>query len=114
MNVVTQGGITSMLKTVRKTLAYGVATALALSIVSSAPTGALAAEADAKDLLKAMSNYLSQQKAISFDYDTNLEVVTKEHQKLLLASSGKIEMGRPDKIRATRFGGFANVEMVFD
>lgn len=33
---------------------------------------------------------------------------------MLLASSGKIELGRPDKLRATRLGGFANVEMVFD
>jgi hypothetical protein len=71
-------------------------------------------EADAKKLVKAMSDYMASQKAISFAYDTNLEVVTKEHQKILLASSGKMEMGRPDKLRATRFGGFANVEMTFD
>ena len=64
--------------------------------------GASAGEADAKTLLKAMSDYLAEQKAISFAYDTNLEVVTKDHQKLLLASSGKVEMGRPDKFRATR------------
>ena len=88
--------------------------ALALTIAAGTPTGATAAEADAKTLLKAMSDYLAAQKAISFNYDTNLEVVTKDHQKLLLASSGKIEMGRPDKIRATRHGGFADVEMVFD
>ncbi|WP_244519941.1 MULTISPECIES: DUF2092 domain-containing protein [unclassified Ensifer] len=75
---------------------------------------AMAAEAEAKSLLKAMSDYLASQKAISFAYDSNLEVVTGDHQKLLLASSGKIELGRPDKLRATRFGGFANVEMVFD
>ena len=61
-----------------------------------------------------MSDYLAGQKAISFDYDTNLEVVTKEHQKLLFASSGKIEMSRPDKIRARRSGGFADVELTFD
>jgi hypothetical protein len=90
------------------------ATALALIIVSGASSGARAGEAEAKDLLKAMSDYLTAQKAISFAYDTNLEVVTKDHQKLLLASSGKVEMGRPDKIRATRSGGFANVEMTFD
>src|SRR6267142_5978763 len=88
--------------------------ALALIIVSATPSGARAGEAEAKDLLKAMSDYLAGQKAISFAYDTNLEVVTKEHQKLLLASSGKIEMSRPDKIRATRSGGFADVELTFD
>ena len=48
------------------------------------------------------------------DYLAGQKVVTKEHQKLLLASSGKIEMSRPDKIRATRSGGFAHVELTFD
>jgi len=67
-------------------------------------------DADAKKLLKAMSDYLAAQTAISFGYDTNLEVVTKDHQKLLLASSGAIDLSRPDKIRASRHGGFANVE----
>jgi hypothetical protein len=103
---------------VRKAVTFTAATlssaALALTIASGTPSGARAGEAEAKDLLKAMSDYLTAQKAISFEYDTNLEVVTKDHQKLLLASSGKVEMGRPDKIRATRSGGFANVEMSFD
>ena len=80
--------------------------AVALIMVS----GASAGEAEAKTMLKAMSDYLAEQKAISFDYDTNFEVVTKDQQKLLLASSGKVDMGRPDKFRATRSGGFANVE----
>ena len=80
---------------------------LLLGLMPQAET--LASEAEAKSLLKAMSDYLASQKAISFAYDSNLEVVTKDHQKLLLASSGKIELGRPDKLRATRFGGFANV-----
>lgn len=87
---------------------------LALIIVSGSSSGAIGGEAEAKGLLKAMSDYLAAQKAISFDYDTNLEVVTTDHQKLLLASSGRIEVGRPDKIRVTRSGGFANIEMVFD
>ena len=65
-------------------------------------------------MLKAMSDYLGAQKAISFSYDTNLEIVTKDDQKLALASSGKITLNRPDKIRAARQGGFADVEAVFD
>lgn len=88
--------------------------ALSLILASGASSGACAGEAEAKDLLKAMSDYMAGQKAISFAFDTNFEVVTKDHQKLLLASSGKVEMGRPDKFRATRSGGFANVEMTFD
>ncbi|WP_443216798.1 DUF2092 domain-containing protein [Rhizobium sp. Root1203] len=83
-------------------------------LVAGIPSAASAGDADAKGLLKAMSDYMGAQKNISFAYDTNLEVVTKGHQKLLLASSGKIEIGRPDKIRVQRTGGFADVEMVFD
>ena len=75
---------------------------------------AYADENDAKNLLKAMSDYLAAQKSITFDYDTNLEVVTADKQRLALASSGSVNLSRPDKIRATRTGGFADVEMVFD
>ena len=31
-----------------------------------------------------------------------------------LASSGTLTLNRPDKLHATRTGGFANVEMVYD
>jgi hypothetical protein len=62
-----------------------------------------------------MSDYLAAQKSISFGFDTNLEVVTKDRQKLLLASSGTIDLSRqPDKLHATRSGGFAKVELIFD
>ena len=89
--------------------------ALALVLTSlCCSIAAQADEADAKRLMKAMSDYLASQKAISFAFDTNLDIVTKERQTLGLASSGTVTLNRPDKIRATRLGGFANVEMVFD
>jgi hypothetical protein len=75
---------------------------------------ARADEAQAKSLLKAMSDYLAAQKTISFEYDTNLEIVTTQQQNIGLASSGTLTLERPDKLHATRTGGFANVEMVFD
>jgi hypothetical protein len=78
---------------------------------------ALAASANAQEpnkLLKAMSDYMAAQTAISFNFDTNLEVVTKESQKILLASSGTIDLRRPNKIRVARTGGFADVEIIFD
>jgi len=71
-------------------------------------------QADAKRLLKAMSDYLGAQKSMSFDYDVNLELVSKQQQKIGLASSGTVTLNRPDKLHLTRTGGFANVEMVFD
>jgi hypothetical protein len=75
---------------------------------------ARADEAQAKSLLKAMSDYLAAQKAMSFDYDSNLEIVSTQQQKIGLAASGTLTLNRPDKLHATRMGGFANVEIVFD
>ncbi|XHM74944.1 DUF2092 domain-containing protein (plasmid) [Mesorhizobium sp. ANAO-SY3R2] len=75
---------------------------------------ARADEAQAKELLKSMSDYLAAQTNISFDTDTSLELVTKQDQKLALASSGSVTLNRPDRLLATRKGGFADVELVFD
>lgn len=69
---------------------------------------------NAKARLKAMSDYLAAQKAISMGYDSVFEVVTKESQKLQLATSGTIVLNRPDKIRTTRKSGFSDTETVFD
>jgi len=77
-------------------------------------TAGRADQADAKRLFKGMSDYLGAQQAISFDYDVSLELVSTQQQKVALASSGTATLERPDKIRVTRRGGFANVEMVFD
>ena len=93
-------------------LAAASTAAMILAIGWGAP--ATADDAEAKSMLKAMSDYMAAESSISFGYDTNVEVVTKDHQKLLFASSGTIHLNRPDKIRATRSGGFANVEMIFD
>src|SRR6266404_7397748 len=92
---------------------WGVVLAVAAAGTASVSV-ARADEAQAKSLLKAMSDYLAAQKTISFEYDSNLEIVTTQQQKIGLASSGTLTLERPDKLHATRIGGFANVEMVFD
>jgi hypothetical protein len=94
--------------------AGGPALALALLLGATAPTDVRAGEAEAKTLLKAMSDYMASQKNISFEYDSTFEVVGADNQKIALASSGTVALARPDKIRASRVGGFANVESVFD
>ncbi len=90
------------------------AAALSLMVVLGAPSGSRADEADAKRLLKAMSDYMASQKAVSFGFDATLEIITKDDQKLALASSGTVNLDRPNKIRVTRAGGHADIEMLFD
>ena len=70
--------------------------------------------AEAKRLLKAMSDYLAAQTGLSVDYDATLEITTQDDQKLALQSSGTVTLKRPDKIHATRSGGFVDTETVFD
>jgi len=94
----------------------GAVSALAMTLVAgmAASPNAVAGEEDAKALLKAMTDYMAAQNAISFDFDAILEVVTDDRQKLALASSGTVTLNRPDKIRASRSGGFADIETIFD
>lgn len=73
-----------------------------------------AAEQGARDLLKKMSDYLGSQQSISMSYDSVFEVVSDDQQKLQLATSGTVELVRPNKIRTTRQTGFSDTEMVFD
>jgi hypothetical protein len=104
-----------MMNGVRKSAGLAACTAaLVLTMGLTGVTGASADETEAKALLKAMSDYLAAQKTISLSYDNSFEVVSKDKQKLQVAASGKLDMSRPDKLRATRTGGVANVEMVFD
>lgn len=89
------------------------AAALAV-LVLMPPAPGRADEADAKAILQAMSDYLAGLDRFAFDYDATLDVVTKEDQKLQLATTGAATIGRPDRIRAARAGGFVDVEMLFD
>lgn len=99
------------MQTLRTAKRHLIAVALGIAAVA---TAAHADEADARQLVKAMSDYLGAQQRIAFDYDATLDVVTADGEKLGLASSGVTTLERPDHLFATRTGGFANVEMVFD
>jgi hypothetical protein len=75
---------------------------------------ARADEAQAREIFKAMTDYLEAQQSLSFDVDSSVDVVTTAGQKLTIASSGSIAFQRPDQIRLHRRGGFASVDLVFD
>ena len=70
--------------------------------------------AEAKRMLKAMSDFLGAQKTLSVRFNTVFEVVSPTDQKLGLASSGTATLSRPDKIRFARWGGFADYEILYD
>lgn len=69
---------------------------------------------DADKILKAMSDYVASQKTVSITYDSDIEVITSNLQKIQFTSSGQVQMIRPDKLRATRTGGYKDIEIVFD
>jgi hypothetical protein len=69
---------------------------------------------DASKILKSMTDYVAGQKIISVTYDSDVEVITSDLQKIQFASSGSMLLSRPDKIRVSRTGGYADVDVVFD
>ena len=92
-----------------------VAVCLFVTVTASVVPRARAQQADdAMQILKAMTDYVSSQKVISATYDTDIEVITDNLQKIQFASSGQMLLNRPDKVRVSRVGGYADVEMVFD
>jgi hypothetical protein len=86
---------------------------LATALVLAAP-GAQAQANDAKAMLKAMSDYVGGQRAIELSFDSDIEVVTPQLEKIQFTNSGEALLSRPDKLRAHRVGGYADVAMVFD
>jgi hypothetical protein len=82
----------------------------ALSFFTCLPASA----GDAERILKTMTDYMASQKTLSLTVDTDIEVVTPELQKIQFTSSGKVILSRPDKIRATRTGGYAEIDMIYD
>jgi hypothetical protein len=98
----------------RRTL-LGLALALsAASMVFAGIPQAQAAGDDALQILKAMSDYLASQKTISLAFDSNLEVITPQSEKIQFASSGTVLLHRPNEIRVTRTGGYSDVELLLD
>ncbi len=69
---------------------------------------------DPLQILKKMTDYVAAQQSFSAVIDTDIEVITNDLQKVQFASSGKISISRPNKLRVDRSGGYANMELVFD
>ena len=81
---------------------------------AAAPTQAQPQQGDAKAILKAMSDYVGSQKTIELTFDSDIEVITPQLEKIQFANSGEVLLSRPDKLRAHRVGGYADVALFFD
>ena len=86
-------------------------------IVLALAAGAPAAQAqarDAKAVLKAMSDYVGSQQTIELAFDSDIEVITPQLEKIQFTNSGQALLARPDRLRAHRVGGYADVALFFD
>jgi len=87
--------------------------ALSAALLLAAP-GAWAQAGDARAMLKAMSDYVGRQKTIELTFDSDIEVITPQMEKIQFTNSGGALLNRPNQLRAQRVGGYADVAMVFD
>lgn len=85
-----------------------------LAALACAAQGALAQGRDAKAVLKSMSDYVSSQDTIELTFDSDIEVVTTENEKIQFTNSGEAMLSRPDKLSAHRVGGYSDVALYFD
>ena len=87
---------------------------IALVLTGTSLAAAQAKDSDAKSILKSMADYVSSQKTIELTFDSDIEVITPELEKIQFTSSGEALLSRPDKLRAHRTSGHADVTMFFD
>lgn len=73
-----------------------------------------AVEADADEVLRSMAAHLKGLKSFTVNFDSDLEVLTHEGEKLQFSSSGTVALERPGKLHATRRGGVIDAEFTYD
>jgi hypothetical protein len=101
-------------KSINRTARWPVLLGTILTMSISLGSQASAENGDAEKLLKGMADYVAGQKNLAVTFDSDIEVITSNLQKLQFTSSGQVQLSRPDKLRATRTGGYRDVEIVFD
>jgi hypothetical protein len=97
-----------------KIVLFALFASVLVATLVAVPTRAKAQGSDAKILLKKMSEYVSSQKTIEFTFDSDIEIITPQLEKIQFTNSGEALLSRPDKLRAHRVGGYADVALYFD
>lgn len=87
---------------------------LLMSSLLATVASAQAVNADARAMLKAMSDYVGSQQSIQLTFDSDIEIITPQLEKIQFTNSGTALLKRPDKLHAHRISGHADVEMFFD
>jgi hypothetical protein len=106
--------VVAMSRLSRPAIGQWMAVTLVFTMVLFVAPRAQAQADDAARILRAMSDYVASQKTISVAFDSDIEVITPDLQKIQFTSSGQLLLSRPDKLRVGRTGGYADVELVFD
>lgn len=87
---------------------------LLMTVLVVAAPHVRAQASDARTILKGMADYVSSQQTIELTFDSDIEVITPLMEKIQFASSGDVLLSRPDRLRAHRVGGYADVSLFFD
>lgn len=61
-----------------------------------------------------MSDYINSQKTIEVTFDSDIEIITPQLEKIQFTNSGDILLSHPNRLRAHRVGGYADVALFFD
>jgi hypothetical protein len=91
---------------------FALAGLLALPTAVQADTASIAPEA--KQILKASTDFLGNQQQFTADTRNTLEVVLKNGQKIEFNSTGRQSIQRPNKLRAERTGDLVAQVFVYD
>lgn len=86
---------------------------VALLLLLAGPVSSATGDA-AKALLKRMSDYLAEQQTIQLTFNSSIEVITPDLEKIQFTNSGEALLARPDRLRAHRVGGYSDVALYFD
>lgn len=85
-----------------------------LSLAASVAFAASDTKEQALAILKSMTDYVSGQQGISLTFDSSIEVITPELEKIQFTNSGSAQLVRPAMLKASRTNGYNDVSLYFD
>jgi hypothetical protein len=98
----------------RSSAAFACLLAFSVAVTFATQVSAQENQGDAKAILKSMADYVSSQQTIEFTFDSDIEVITPQLEKIQFTNSGEALLSRPNKLHAHRVGGYADVALYFD